>query len=102
MTRNKPTGQIEQALRLFEGRWTARILCVLLDGKLRYGAIRERVEGVTDRVLSTRLKELEQRGLVARKTVGARPPEVWYCLTASAEALKPIFDAMGRWKAPRR
>lgn len=93
---------IEQNLWVLEGRWTGLILFCLTGGELRYGALREKISGITDAVLCRRLAELEERGLVSRRTVGSRPPEVWYGITRDAEGLSGVFEALASWKRPRR
>jgi DNA-binding HxlR family transcriptional regulator len=96
----KRQDRLESNLRLLEGRWTGFILLALLEQRLRYGGIRARIPDITDRVLSRRLLDLEERGLLTRHGLSTRPPEVWYSLTKAGRDLKPVFDAIGQWRAP--
>ncbi|MCK9247788.1 MAG: helix-turn-helix transcriptional regulator [Solirubrobacteraceae bacterium] len=86
------------AVELIGRRWSGAIIAVLLDdGPHRFSALRARVPGVSDRVLSQRMKELEAEQVVVR-TVHAGPPvRVEYELTAKGRALRPAVDALSRW-----
>ncbi len=97
----KRRDQIEANLRLLEGRWTGLILLSLLKRQLRYGGVRAQIPDITDRVLSKRLADLEDRGLIMRRSLSSRPPEVWYSLTKAGRGLKPVFTAIRRWRAPQ-
>ena len=63
------------------GRWGALVLGALVDGPLRFGALRRAVGGVSDRMLSQTLGHLERDGLVHREDHGTNPPHVEYSLT---------------------
>jgi len=99
---SKTQGQIKANLRVLEARWAGLILWALMHEELRYGGIKARVPDITDRVLSRRLKELEDDGIVERHTIGSRPPAVWYRLSKAGQELKPIFQALNRWQLPRK
>ena len=78
-------------------RWNGMIVSTLGGGPSPFVALRRAVAGISDTVLSDRLAELSDAGLVAR-TVDAGPPiTVSYALTASGEGLLPILDDLGRW-----
>jgi DNA-binding HxlR family transcriptional regulator len=55
------------------------------------------IPGISDRLLTERLKELEENGIVARDVTASRPPQVSYRLTAKGKALEPALDAVGDW-----
>ena len=86
-----------RAVELIGKRWTGAILRVLLDGPARFGEIQARVTDLSDRLLSERLKELEDAGIVDREVEDARPVQVTYRLTKRGQALKPVLDEIGRW-----
>lgn len=94
--------RIAENLAILEGRWTGLILLCLMEGELRYGALRSNIPEITDRVLSKRLGELESNGLIYRRTIAARPPEVWYGITRRAEGLGGVFSALAGWKPSRK
>ena len=78
-------------------RWNGMIVSSLGGGPSTFVALRRAVAGISDTVLSDRLAELAQAGLVAR-TVDAGPPvTVSYALTASGQGLLPILDQLGTW-----
>lgn len=73
------------------------MLC-LLGGERRYRSLRSGIPGITDRVLAKRLTELEANGMISRRMVSAKPPQVWYGLTEKGLALRPVFYALAAWK----
>ncbi|GAA2937023.1 hypothetical protein GCM10010458_21290 [Microbacterium luteolum] len=78
-------------------RWNGMIVASLGAGPSTFVALRRAVAGISDTVLSDRLAELAETGLVAR-TVDAGPPvTVSYALTASGRGLLPILDQLGEW-----
>lgn len=78
-------------------RWNGMIVSALGSGPSTFVALRRAVAGISDTVLSDRLAELADAGLVAR-TVDAGPPvTVSYALTPSGRGLLPILDQLGRW-----
>ena len=78
-------------------RWNGMIVSSLGGGPSTFVSLRRGVAGISDTVLSDRLAELAETGLVAR-TVDAGPPvTVSYALTASGEGLLPILDQLGTW-----
>jgi len=85
------------AIELIGRRWTGAIISSLLKGATRFCEIREAIPGISDRLLTERLKELEENGIVARDVTASRPPQVSYCLTAKGKALEPALDAVGDW-----
>lgn len=75
------------ALAHATGRWGALTLAALADGPLRFGAVRRRVDGISEKMLSQTLQELERDGLVDRTVLSEMPPNVEYSLTAAGEAV---------------
>jgi len=78
-------------------KWTGYILWALQDGPRRFTEILESVPGITDRVLSLRLKELERARIVTRRQFQEIPPRVEYALTRQGRDLAPVIAEMGRW-----
>lgn len=83
-----------EVVELVGRRWNAAILLALARGHRRFGAIRSQVEGLSDRLLSQRLKQLEEAGLLRRTVVPTTPVQILYELTdrglALIAALQPL------------
>jgi len=89
---------VDQALEIVGGKWKPIILWRLLGaGTLRFGELQRAIPGVTQRVLTLHLRELERDGLVARKVYAEVPPKVEYTLTAPAQGLMDTMQSMGNW-----
>ena len=86
-----------RAIELVGKRWTGAILLVLLDGPLHFSGIRQLVPELSDRLLSERLKELEQEGIVERRVLDGAPVRVEYSLTAKGRALEPALASLKEW-----
>jgi DNA-binding HxlR family transcriptional regulator len=87
----------EATIEVLGGRWKAHIIWHLLRGTLRFGELRRGLPGVTQKVLTQQLRELEADGVVSRKVFAEVPPRVEYSLTERGKSLKPVIDAMCRW-----
>ena len=86
------------AVELIGRRWTGAILYALADeGPLRFAELKECVPGMSDRLLSTRLKELEAAGLVRREVQQGRGLRVSYQLTSKGDSLKPVMGSLQAW-----
>lgn len=86
-----------RSIELIGRRWTGALVFVLRKGASRFCELREAVPGISDRLLTERLKELEDEGIVARAVTATRPPQVSYRLTPKGEALGPVLDAITDW-----
>ena len=78
-------------------RWAGAIVFVLLRSRARFATLREAIPDITDRMLSERLRELEQEGIVLRTVVPEIPVKVEYSLTKKGRALAAAIDAMVEW-----
>ena len=92
----------EAAVRVIGGRWKVPIVYHLLDGTLRFSELKRRLGGVTQKMLTQQLRELEADGIVTRKVYAEVPPRVEYSLTEAGASLKPVVDAMCKWGAARK
>ena len=101
MTDKTPAGEVfcpvALTLSLIGGKWKALILWNLLEGTMRYSALRKAVPDATPKMLTQQLRELEADGLVSRTVWPVVPPRVDYALTPTGESIKPILTAMYRW-----
>ncbi|UIR56972.1 helix-turn-helix transcriptional regulator [Sphingobacterium sp. SRCM116780] len=94
---NKNCG-ITFTMSKIDGRWKINILAFLMNNKkLRYSELKNRLEGISERMLISKLKELEQDGLINRIVHQQIPPKVEYELTALAYSLKDILLLMDQW-----
>src|SRR5579883_1954110 len=87
----------EHAVSVLGKRWTGLLLNALMDGPRRFCELTALVEGLSDRVLSDRLRELEMEGVVQRVVYPQIPVRVEYQLTEKGHALKPVVDAIHTW-----
>ena len=86
-----------RAIELIGRRWTGAIVRVLLGGPRRFSDITAAVPGLSDRLLSERLKELEAQGLVQRRVVPETPVRVEYALTQKGQGLRQVLMLLHRW-----
>lgn len=86
-----------RAVELLGRRWTGAIVRVLMRGPARFCDVRDAVPELSDRMLSERLKELEQEGLVRREAVSESSVRVRYALTDKGRALEPAVLAIATW-----
>ena len=88
---------VEAALELFGGKWKGMVLFHLLDGTKRFNELKRKVGGVTQRMLTKQLRELEGVGLISRQVYAEVPPKVEYRLTEKGKSLRPILLALEKW-----
>jgi DNA-binding HxlR family transcriptional regulator len=88
---------VEAALGLIGGKWKGIVLYHLMGGTLRFNAIRKRMPGVTQRMLTTQLRELESDGLIVRVVYAEVPPRVEYSLSTKGRTLEPVIMALKAW-----
>jgi DNA-binding HxlR family transcriptional regulator len=89
----------EAAMEVMGKPWTGLIFDALESGALRFGALRDAVGEIGDRMLSVRLRELEQRRLVSRHVLEGPPVRVEYELTEAGRGFREVADAMRKWGA---
>ena len=85
------------SLAKIANKWTAMIVIALSDGPLRFGTIRERVQGISGKVLAETLRDLERDGLVTRTAYDEMPLRVEYELTELGQTLREPLTALGMW-----
>ena len=88
---------VELALEVLGGKWKPVILAALKGRTLRYAELRAHIPGLSDKILTQRLKDLEELGLVVRHKRGGRGAPSWYQLTARALSLAPALEALYAW-----
>lgn len=86
------------AVKAISGKWKLYILSMLSDGQpKRYGELKKTGENLTEKVLASQLRELEQDGIICRKVYPEVPPRVEYMLTESGRKLCAIFEPLYEW-----
>lgn len=88
---------VKDALEVLSGKWKLPILIALLNGAKRFKEIAREVPGISDRMLSKELKELESHRLVTRKVIDAFPPVVEYSTAAHTTSLHLVIGALKDW-----
>lgn len=92
-----PGCSVEAAIGLIDGKWKSVVLFHLLDGTLRFNELRRQIPGVTQRMLTNQLRELEEDGLIDRKVYAQVPPKVEYSLSPLGRSIEPILLALKDW-----
>ena len=94
-----PGCPVEATLEVVGGKWKGVLLFHLLERTLRFGELRRCVPGITQRMLTQQLRELEADGLINRKVYAQVPPRVDYSMTEFGRTLEPIISQMREWGA---
>src|SRR6201989_1186479 len=89
--------RFHRASELIGRRWTGAIIFVMLKSRCRFATLRTAIPDITDRMLSERLQELEQEGIVERTVIPETPVRVEYALTRKGRALASAIDAISDW-----
>ncbi len=89
--------RFHRAVELIGRRWTGAVIRVLLAGPRRFNELLGAIPGISDRLLTERLRELEGAGLIARHVEPGSPVKVVYELTCAGAELQGAMDAIGQW-----
>ena len=92
-----PACPVETTLTLISDRWKALILRDLLTGTKRFGELRKSLTGISQKVLTANLREMEANGLLTRRAYAEVPPRVEYTLTELGLSLRPVLAALFDW-----
>ncbi|UVL73422.1 winged helix-turn-helix transcriptional regulator [Pseudomonas protegens] len=93
-----PGCPVEVTLDLIDGRWKGVALHQLLANEfLRFNELQRRLPGISQRLLTKQLRDLEAAGLVARTVYAEVPPRVEYRLTDEGQSLQPVIEALSAW-----
>lgn len=88
----------EYTLSIISGKWRLKIIYLLACmGTVRYNVLKRNIEGITHKMLSSQLKELESVNIIIRKEYAQVPPKVEYSLAEKGQSLLPIVLAMCEW-----
>ena len=97
MKKELPVCPVEITMGLIDDKWKVLIVRDLLTGTKRFGELKKSVTGISHKVLTNNLRQMEADGLIKRKVYAEVPPKVEYSLTDTGHSLKPIIDAMADW-----
>ena len=92
-----PACPVETTLMLIGDKWKVLILRDLLPGTKRFGELKKSSGNVSQKVLTSQLRAMEENGLISRKVYAEVPPRVEYSLTELGRSLEPILDSMKVW-----
>ncbi|TLG71778.1 winged helix-turn-helix transcriptional regulator [Culicoidibacter larvae] len=97
MKNNLPACPVETTLTLIGNKWKFLVLRDLMDNTKRFGELKRSIGSISQKVLTSNLREMEEAGLVHRKVYAEVPPRVEYSLTEVGRSLQPILDVMDQW-----
>lgn len=96
-TKELPACPVETTLTLIGNKWKVLIIRDLLTGTKRFGELKKSIGSVSQKVLTSQLRAMEEDGLIHREVYAEVPPRVEYSLTELGWSLQPILDAMVSW-----
>lgn len=96
-TKELPACPVETTLTLIGNKWKVLIIRDLLTGTKRFGELKKSIGSVSQKVLTSQLRSMEEDGLIHREVYAEVPPRVEYSLTELGWSLQPILDAMVSW-----
>ena len=88
---------VRDSLDVLSGKWKLPIIVALTFGEKRFTEITKEVQGITDKMLSKELRDLELNGLVMRNIEDSYPVKVTYALTPHSKTLRPVIDSLKNW-----
>lgn len=97
MKQELPACPVEITMGLIGDKWKVLIIRDLLTGTKRFGELKKSLSGITGKVLTNNLRQMESSGLILRKVYAEVPPKVEYSLSNTGLSLKPILDSMVDW-----
>ncbi|MCO8193303.1 MULTISPECIES: helix-turn-helix domain-containing protein [Anaerofustis] len=97
MRKNLPECPVETTLLLISNKWKVLILRDLMNETKRFGELKKSIGAISQKVLTSNLREMENDGLVNRTVYAQVPPKVEYSLTQTGKSLKPVIDSMIVW-----
>ncbi|ACC98551.1 putative transcriptional regulator [Elusimicrobium minutum Pei191] len=97
MKKKLPLCPVEVTLFLIGDKWKVLIIRDLINGTKRFGELKKSIGSVTQKVLTSNLREMEKHGLVLRKVYAEVPPRVEYSLSEKGLSLRPVLDSLYKW-----
>lgn len=102
LAKDLPKCPVETSLMMLNSRWKFLILRELLTGTKRFGELKKAVGTITQKVLTSNLREMEENGIVERKVFPEIPPRVEYTLSDIGYSMAVILDALAEWGSAYR
>jgi DNA-binding HxlR family transcriptional regulator len=93
---------VREILDQLGDKWSTLVISNLIDGRLRFGEIKRRIEGISQRMLTETVRSLERDGILLRTVYPSIPPKVEYSLTPLGESLVPHVQALVGWALEHR
>ncbi|WP_339001145.1 helix-turn-helix domain-containing protein [Fusobacterium animalis] len=97
LKKDLPACPVELTLLLISNKWKVLIIRDLLDGTKRFSELKKSINSISQKVLTSNLREMEENELLTRKVYPEVPPRVEYTLTDIGYSLKPLLDDMDKW-----
>ena len=97
LKKNLPPCPVELTLLLISNKWKILIIRDLLEGTKRFSELKKSITNISQKVLTSNLREMEENELLTRKVYPEVPPRVEYTLTDIGYSLKPLLDDMDKW-----
>lgn len=97
LKRDLPACPVELTLLLISNKWKILIIRDLLEGTKRFSELKKSINNISQKVLTSNLREMEENELLTRKVYPEVPPRVEYTLTDIGYSLKPLLDDMDKW-----
>ena len=97
LKKNLPACPVELTLLLISNKWKVLIIRDLLEGTKRFSELKKSINNISQKVLTSNLREMEENELLTRKVYPEVPPRVEYTLTDIGYSLKPLLDDMDKW-----
>jgi len=88
---------VQATINVLSGKWKVQAVWRLSFGPLRFAELRNLLRGVSEKVLTTQLRELEKDGVISRTAVRSSPPRVTYSLSRSGQTLIPLLQDLCDW-----
>lgn len=92
-----PSCPVETTLTLIGNKWKVLILRDLMSGTMRFGELKKSIGSVSQKVLTSQLRDMEADGLLTRTVYPEVPPRVEYTLTDLGRSLQPVLDTLWKW-----
>ena len=99
---NAALGAVRDSLYVLGGKWKLPIIIALMDGPQRFRELQRSLDGITPKVLSKELKDLELNTFVTRTVYSTKPVTVEYQLTEYSKTLKEVLEALKKWGEQHR
>lgn len=94
---NHGCSSVRTTLDVIGGKWKPLIMFLLVEKTMRFSELQKSITGITQKMLTQQLRELETDGLISRKVFPQVPPRVEYSITTHGKTLLPVLDTMHKW-----